>query len=92
MARRSTVSECASPDDPAAALPIGDAALSADPLSGHGLLAGLRGALHAAADLPGYRTWIREQQDRHREQERDLYAQVAGASEIGGSVFWVRRA
>jgi len=53
VARRAAISECSPSDDPGAAVPIGDAALSADPLSGHGLLVGLRGALHAAADLPG---------------------------------------
>jgi len=90
VARRAAISECPPSDDPGAAVPIGDAALSADPLSGHGLLVGLRGALHAAANLPGYRTWILEQQQRHRQQERDLYSQVSGEGQ-GTSTFWTRR-
>jgi 2-polyprenyl-6-methoxyphenol hydroxylase-like FAD-dependent oxidoreductase len=90
VARRSVVGDCPPRAGDTAALPVGDAVLSEYPLSGHGLLVGLRGALHAAADLDGYLSWVGEQITVHREQERRLYEHVAGARP-GHGEFWSRR-
>lgn len=69
-------------------LPVGDAGLAADPLSGHGLVLGLRGALHAAADPADYLAWLARQQHEHREQERLLYR---AERRYPASAFWRRR-
>ncbi len=54
-------------------LPLGDAALAADPLSGHGLSIALDGALRATTNRDEYIHWLAVSQEAHRLQERTLY-------------------
>jgi len=54
-------------------LPLGDAALAADPLSGHGLSIALDGALRATTNPEEYIHWLAASQEAHRLQERTLY-------------------
>jgi len=53
---------------------VGDAALSVDPLSGHGLTLALEGGLRCLAD--GYQQWLVQQADQHAAAGEALYAQA----------------
>jgi flavin-dependent dehydrogenase len=69
-------------------VPIGDAAFSADPLSGHGITLAIAGGLRAAAEPGLYPQWVRQQCREHLEHEVGLYA---AAGRHGESEFWRRR-
>lgn len=69
-------------------LPLGDAAFSADPLSGHGIALAITAACRAADNPDAYPRWVAKQFAEHMAYESKLYgvAQLHGASE-----FWCRR-
>jgi flavin-dependent dehydrogenase len=70
-------------------LPLGDLALAADPLSGHGLLLALEGAVRAARGADGYRAWLIRAQISHRAGARALYTAERRYAHLP---FWRRRA
>lgn len=70
------------------AVALGDAALAADPLSGHGLMLCLDGAAQAASDPAGYRQWLTERGTRYVEQEQALYR---SSDRRRTGTFWRRR-
>lgn len=53
---------------------VGDAALSVDPLSGHGLTLALEGGLRCRTD--GYDDWLVQQADEHAAAARTVYAEA----------------
>lgn len=59
---------------PGAVVRVGDAALSVDPLSGHGLALALEGAMRYTE--PDYPSWLREQADAHELAGRTMYEAV----------------
>ena len=69
---------------PGAAVRVGDAALSVDPLSGHGLALALEGAVRCADQ--DYLSWLRAQADAHEHAGRAAYEAVPHTSP-----FWRRR-
>ncbi len=69
-------------------VPIGDIAIAADPLSGHGLILALDGAIRAARDPDGYPAWLLRAQAAHRSQERAVYGDER---RYPGAEFWCRR-
>lgn len=70
-------------------LPIGDAALAVDPLSGHGLRIAIESGIRGALDPTGYGEWLRTEQRRHADDERALYDRE---TRFAAEPFWSRRA
>ena len=92
--RASTVSEAVVPNTfgsksvAEGVLPLGDAALAADPMSGHGLILALDGAMRAATDPATYWQWLGRAQAAHAQHEGALYA---AEPRYQGAPFWSRR-
>jgi flavin-dependent dehydrogenase len=85
---RAAVVACVDPAGASGVLPIGDAALSVDPLSGHGLRFALESGIRATLEPQTYATWLAEEQRRHAEDEFALYKREVRYPD---AVFWQRR-
>lgn len=83
---RSRIITAARTSSDGAARLIGDAALSVDPLSGHGIALGMEGAARWAD--PRYLEWLAAVAADNLIQERNAYRASLGA--VGGR-FWTRR-
>lgn len=68
-------------------LPVGDAALAVDPLSGHGLRFALESGIRAVLEPQHYVEWLMSEHERHADDEHALYQRETRFSD---SLFWQR--